>query len=112
MWKFGALASLALLMTPTVAEQAQAQGASVKILGCVSRGVESGCLIITDKVSRKTYQINSAMPAPDPARRLVVRLNGTIVGGIDFCQQGPILGDIKWTYTKMRCERPKDGAKK
>ena len=112
MWKFAALASLALLMTPAVAQQAQAQGARVDILGCVSRGVENGCLIITDRASRKTYQINSAMPAPDPAQRLVVHLTGTIVGGIDFCQQGPILGDIKWNYTKMRCERPKGGAKK
>ena len=48
MWKFGALASLALLMTSSVAQQAQAQ-ARVEILGCVSRGVENGCLIITDR---------------------------------------------------------------
>jgi hypothetical protein len=112
MWKFGAIASLALLVIPAVAQQAQAQGARVDMLGCVSRGVEGGCLIITDRASKKTYQINSAMPAPDPAQRLVVRLSGTTVGGFDFCQQGPILGDIKWNYTKMRCERPKYGTKK
>jgi hypothetical protein len=112
MWKFGALASLAFLMTAAVTHQSQAQATRVSILGCVSRGVEGGCLIITDNVSGKTYQINSAEPKPDPAQRLVVRLSGTIVNKIDFCQQGPILEEIKWTYTKMRCGRPKYGAKK
>jgi hypothetical protein len=103
MWKFGALASLALLMTSTVAQQSQAEGARVTILGCVSPGVEGGCLIITDNVSGKIYQIKAAVPKPDPAKRLVVRLSGTVVNKIDFCQQGQILEDIKWNYTKMRC---------
>jgi hypothetical protein len=112
MWKFGALASLTLLMTSAATQQSQAQGARVSILGCVSQGVERGCLIITDNVSGKTYQINAANPKPDPAQGLVVSLSGTIVNKADICQQGPILEKIKWTYTKKKCERPKDGAKK
>jgi hypothetical protein len=112
MWKFGTVASLALLMTSAVTQQSQAQGARVAILGCVSQGVEGGCLIITDNVSGKVYQINSAQPKPDPAKRLVVRLSGTIVNKISFCQQGPILEEIKWTYTKMRCGRPGYGGAK
>jgi hypothetical protein len=112
MWKFGPIASLALFITAAVPQQSQAQGSRVSVLGCVSRGVEAGCLIITDNVSGKAYQINAAEPKPDPAKRLVVRLSGTIVNKISFCQQGPILEEIKWSYTKMRCRAPKDGAGK
>jgi hypothetical protein len=112
MWKFGAVASLALFVTAAVTQQSQAQGSRVSVLGCVSRGVEAGCLIMTDNVSGKVYQINAAEPKPDPAKRLAVRLSGTIVNKISFCQQGPILEEIKWSYTKMRCRAPKDGAGK
>jgi hypothetical protein len=112
MWKFGALASLALFITVAVPQQSQAQGPRVSILGCVSPGVEAGCLIITDNVSGKTYQISSAVPKPDPAKRLVVRLSGMVVNKITFCQQGPVLEEIKWSYTKMRCRAPKYGASK
>ena len=110
--KFAAVAGLAFLMTAAVPQQSQAQGTRVAVLGCVSQGVEGGCLIITDNVSGKVYQINAAQPKPDPAKRLVVRLSGTIVNKISFCQQGAILEDIKWSYTKMRCGRPGYGAKK
>lgn len=113
MWKFGAVASLAVFITAAVPQQSQAQGGPrVAVLGCVSPGVEAGCLIITDNVSGKTYQISSAVPKPDPAKHLVVRLSGTIVNKISFCQQGPILEEIKWSYTKMRCRAPKYGAGK
>src|SRR3954447_21264841 len=100
MQKFAAVATLALLMSPALAQPSQAQAPRVSILGCVSGGVESGCSIITDNVSGKTYQINAANPKPDPARHLMVRLSGMIAQKIDFCQQGPVLEDIKWSYTR------------
>src|ERR1043166_7132089 len=116
MWKFGAVASLAVFFTAVFPQQsqaqAQAQAPRVSILGCVSQGVEGGCLIITDNASGKVYQINAAQPKPDPAKHLVVRLSGTIVNKISFCQQGQILEEIKWSYTRMRCKVPKYGAGK
>jgi hypothetical protein len=105
MWKALLVAGSVLTMTSVIAQPSQAQGAQVMIQGCVKQGVEGGCLIITDRASGKTYQINAAIPKPDPARGLVIRLRGTVVNKIDFCQQGPILEDIKWNYTKMRCPR-------
>jgi hypothetical protein len=77
---------------------------TVHIVGCVSPGVESGCLMIKDKVTGTTYQINSANPKPDPAQHLAVVLKGQVVEGFDFCMQGPILKEITWNYTKMLCQ--------
>jgi hypothetical protein len=34
-------------------------------------------------------------------------LTGTIATIIDFCQQGPILNNIKWIYMPLRCPPPK-----
>ena len=53
------------------AQPAQPAGQSVNVLGCVSKGVEVGCLIIKDRATGKTYQINAAKPAPDPAQILL-----------------------------------------
>jgi hypothetical protein len=75
-------------------------GNTVDILGCVNRGVES-CLIIKDNKSGKTYQINAANPPPPQGP--VVHLTGTIVTLVDFCQQGPVLYNIKWSLTPLRC---------
>ncbi len=85
----------------------QAAAQAVHILGCVKPGVETGCLIITDRQTGKTYQINSANPRPDPARNLVVDLKGEIFPGVDFCMQGPILKEITWNYTRMQCAAAK-----
>ena len=104
MGKWRALSALVLLTAPAYA---QPVGQQVNVMGCVNRGVEIGCLIIKDHRTGKTYQINAATPPPDPQRNLVVRLTGTIAGVVDFCQQGPVLTDIKWSYTKMSCRRPK-----
>ncbi len=93
-----------LLMCPAGARSACAASKTVNILGCVSHGVENGCLVIKDRETGKTYQIDAANPKPDPGQSLVVELKGEISeGAVDFCQQGPILTAIQWTYRKMRC---------
>ncbi len=107
MWKWTALFTVLLLTTPAYAQQPQAAGQQVTVLGCVARGVEIGCLIIKDHATGKTYQINAAVPPPDPARNLVVRLKGQIAGVVDFCQQGPVLTEISWNYTRMQCPADK-----
>jgi hypothetical protein len=94
---------LLLIVFVAVGRQAQAQGAQVAILGCVSTGLQPSCLIITDKASGKSYQLNAAKPKPDPARHLVVRLTGTVTDKVDLCMQGPVLEKISWTYMRMKC---------
>jgi len=97
------------LLMPVLGASAQAQQPpqSVDVVGCVSRGVELNCLIIKDSKSGKTYQINAASPRPDPARNLVVHLKGQIAGAVDFCQQGPVLTAITWSYTERQCPAAK-----
>ena len=106
MWNWGALFTVLLLTTPTFAQEGQTAGQRVKIHGCVSRGVEIGCLIIKDRVTGKTYQINSAKPAPDPARNRVIDLIAQTTSAVDFCQQGPVLSKISWHYTRRPCAAP------
>ena len=104
--RYGA-ASLALTSiaarAQTVAQQPLPPAKTVNILGCVSKGVEL-CLVIKDIRNGKSYQINAANPPPPQGR--VVHLTGTIVSIIDFCQQGPVLNNIKWNYTPLRCLPP------
>ena len=103
---FFAVAAVAgvLLTNAADAQQPLPPAKTVNILGCVSKGVEL-CLVIRDIRNGKTYQINAANPPPPQGH--VVHLTGTIVTIIDFCQQGPVLNNIKWNYTPLRCLPPK-----
>lgn len=92
-----------LLMSSGALNPAHAAGETVHILGCVVPGEEAGCLIIKDRKTGESYQINSANPRPDPAQNLVVDLKGQIFRGVDICMQGPILKEVIWSYTKLRC---------
>jgi hypothetical protein len=100
---WGTLFTVLLLTSPAFAQQGQPAGQRVKVLGCVSGGVEMGCIIIKDRVTGKTYQINTAKPAPDPARNRVIDLIGQTTSAVDFCQQGPVLSKITWHYTRTPC---------
>jgi hypothetical protein len=83
--------------------QAQTRGELVGVLGCVHPGLIPGCSFIRDNATSQPYQINAASPRPDPARRLVIRLRGTVSSRVDMCMEGPILENIRWSYTRMRC---------
>ena len=106
MWNWRALFAILLLTNPAFAQQGQTAGQRVKVLGCVSRGIEIGCLIIKDRVTGQTYQINTAKPAPNPARNRVIDLIGQVTSAVDFCQQGPVLSKITWHYIRRRCAAP------
>jgi hypothetical protein len=95
--------AVAVLTSSAGMVPAQAAAQTVRVLGCVRQGVEMGCLIIKDRKTGKTYQINAASPKPDPGQNLAVMLTGKVAPGADFCQQGLILTAIAWNYTKMRC---------
>jgi hypothetical protein len=102
---FAAAALTGMLLTNAAdAQQPLPPAKTVNILGCASKGVEL-CLIIKDIRNGKTYQINAANPPPPLGR--VVHLTGTIATIIDFCQQGPVLTNIKWKPTSFVCPRPK-----
>jgi hypothetical protein len=44
--------------------------------------------------------------AADATQGSAVHLTGTIATIVDFCQQGPILTNIKWKSTPFRCPPP------
>jgi hypothetical protein len=96
-------AALAGALLPNAADAQQPPDNKVNVLGCVSKGVEL-CLIIRDIRNGKTYQINAANPPPPQGS--VVHLTGTIATLVDFCQQGPILTNIKWKSTPLHCPPP------
>ncbi len=115
--RFGAVAAIALIASSANAQQQpQAIGEQVLMLGCVAAGIERGCLVIKDRASGKTYQISAARPRPNPTQRLVVVLTGNVTDKADTCQQGPVLENITWAYTKMVCDAsespPGGGGKK
>jgi hypothetical protein len=85
----------------------------VHTVACVRKGVEGGCLIITDSKTGKTYDITSAPAqtppdggAPEKPRPdfLMVDLYGNICKDcMGVCMQGTLLKDIQWRYTKQGC---------
>jgi hypothetical protein len=112
MWTRGSLVAAAVLAGAFLAATADAQttppvGTKVDIYGCVGRSLDNLCPIITDQKTGQISTISHADPQPDPAKKLVVHLTGTIASYITFCWSGPILDNIKWNYTRLRCPRPK-----
>ena len=86
----------------------------VHVAGCPAKGVESGCLVLSSQ--GKTYDITAAPAQVDPANPtsppapprigyLGIILDGSIdAGSVGTCMQGPIIKDIKWSYSRERCE--------
>ena len=108
----GSLVAAAVLAGAFLTSAADAQqwppvGTKVDIYGCVGRSLDNLCPIITDRKTGQVYTITTANPQPDPAKKLVVHLTGTIASYITFCWSGPFLGNITWHYTRLRCPRPK-----
>ncbi|HKW98265.1 MAG TPA: hypothetical protein VJN43_11070 [Bryobacteraceae bacterium] len=89
----------------------------VHILACVRRGVEAGCLIVTDAKTGQAYDITAApsqsppdggAPEKPKADLLMVDLYGNVCKDcMGTCMQGVILKDIKWRYTRRRCPLPR-----
>ena len=75
---------------------------SVKLTGCPQNGVTAGCLVIQDN-GGQTYNITAADPKPDPAQQLVITLTGETSTDVSICNQGIVLKNIQWSYTKMAC---------
>ncbi len=98
---------LPLVLTPIAAALAQPKGEAsdrVAFTGCPMQGVEGGCLVI-QAPDGTAYDISSARPRPRPGY-LRVRLTGRKSDRVGICQQGQILENIRWTYTKQRCPKP------
>lgn len=92
---FGAAALLSLICSST----ADAAARRVQFSGCVSRGVEHGCLMV--RSGGQTYNISSANPRPPV--NWGISGYGTRSGGVSFCQQGVILTNVHWQRNRLLC---------
>jgi len=83
-----------------------AGGEKISVTGCPVPGIEAGCIVISDSVTGKFYNITAITSGSKPFdlnQNLVIQLNGTVSDEMSFCMQGPVLKEIAWDYTKMKC---------
>jgi hypothetical protein len=101
MVRLSALATLAMFAPSAFAAD------SISVTGCPVAGVETGCIVIKDKDSGKTYDITSIKSGSKPFdlnQNLAIQLTGTPSDKATICMQGTTLENIEWDYTKMKCE--------
>lgn len=77
--------------------------------GCVTAGVEGGCLVLTDFKTKKVYNLFfKTEKKPDVGT--AISFNGTVHDGPTFCMQGAAVDVTKWTQLKMKCPAAKSKA--
>ena len=85
-------------------QEGESKSAPAEIKGCLSKGVEAGCLVLTT-LDGKTYSLHgSNLPGLD--KKLVVSVKGT-AEGVDACMQGTVVKVSSWHWTRMMCKQPK-----
>jgi hypothetical protein len=71
----------------------------VTVTGCISEGVEAGCLVLTTLDGKHKYSLSKNDQLEVNAG---YRIDGTM-GGVDTCMQGPHLNPTKITRLKIHC---------
>jgi hypothetical protein len=79
-----------------------AEGGEITILGCISKGVEGGCIILVT-ADGKEYSLHGKS-LPTIGKGLGVSAKGT-PGGVDTCLQGTPFAVSSWTWTRQQCPR-------
>lgn len=78
-------------------------GQIVETIGCVVPGVENQCQILRGQDGR-SWNITGARPAPPTMGEWAVRATGRVAyDAVGYCQQGPVLSEVRWDYTNLRC---------
>ena len=73
--------------------------------GCVSAGVEAGCLVLTDKKTNTVY--NLFFTGEKPQIGTAIRFTGTLHEGPTTCQQGTPVDVKQFKPVKMSCTQSK-----
>ena len=87
---------------------AQDQQTPVKrhVAGCVTSGVEAGCLIIADKHSGKKYELrNGSVCKPPAADGMAFDVVGVDDHTPGTCMQGPAIKATKCSQIRMECPK-------
>ena len=74
----------------------------VNLVGCPTAGVEMNCLFLKGP-DNVLYDISAAKPRPRLGY-MAVQLSGGKSHKLGICQQGAVLEDIQWRYTKEKCD--------
>ena len=78
--------------------------------GCISKGVEAGCLILKDLNQRTEYNVffKSKKPDVDTA----ISFQGQVHSGMTTCMQGTAVDVTKWHQVKLHCPQEEAPPKK
>jgi hypothetical protein len=71
--------------------------------GCVTAGVEGGCLMVTDTRTGKVYNVFFGGKKPNVGT--AIRFSGKAHDGPTMCMQGQAVDVTSWTKLKMKCKR-------
>jgi len=98
---------IALLLTTWAGAQQPSQSETTKPAvirgsGCVSKGVETGCLVLKDTKTGESYNLMLADHAPAPGT--AIRFQATPHQGMTTCMQGKAVNVTKWKKLKdVKC---------
>ena len=70
--------------------------------GCVTAGVEPGCLMVTDTKTQTAY--NVYFRGNKPKVGTAIRFSGTPHDGPTTCMQGQAVNVTTWLQLKMKCK--------
>jgi hypothetical protein len=70
--------------------------------GCVTAGVEAGCLMLTDSKTQKVY--NLYFRGKKPKVGTAIRFSGTPYEGMTMCMQGQAVNVTSWVPLKTKCK--------
>jgi hypothetical protein len=95
---FGTLAPAAYAKGKKRAPRAKTVAGS----GCISAGVEGGCLMLTDSKTRKVYNL-FFRGSKKPKVGTAIRFSGTKNTGMTMCMQGEAVNVRTWVLLKRKC---------
>jgi len=75
---------------------------TITIEGCLTKGVEKGCLILFT-ADKKEYSLHGK-DLPELGKGLGVAAKGK-AGGVDTCLQGTHFSVESWTWTRQKCPK-------
>jgi len=102
----------ALLAFSTVATSAgpadEPPSNTITASGCVSAGVESGCLLVTDSKTGTVYNVYFRGSKKPPVGS-AIRFTGVPHDGPTTCMQGRAVNVQRWFQLKMKCRTQTTG---
>ena len=103
---------LCLMTNTALAADPPKSGAPGEITGagCISKGVESGCLILKDSNQNTVY--NVFFKGKKPKLDTAISFQGQAHSGMTMCMQGRAVDVTKWQQIKSPCPQEKAASKK